>query len=431
MFYWDKNDSGYDLKNQLHTISDINEIFIATAFISIEGVRILQNLIAGHQINKDKITICLSAEFSDIRPSEILVELDKIANVRIAKSGRLFHPKFYYIKGEKDNLMICGSSNLTDGGFGKNIEFDSVYAPSLDEIDEIKKFIRYCFSQTEKLTVAHINFYKSQEDKLVELNKIKRQIAQQLKSFEERDDPFSEGTYDIADFYFNFTDYEVLFSRNSNQYTAKVQAQRKLVKEKLLRINEIVEEQVRDLNLYVHWNKNKITSLDYPSIYNKNIVNWMGIRYGKRKEEVCFGGGYKDQYESFTKHACLQYVLYPEGFEIDLFFAVPDNAFDRQYLKENINKFADKINMQVQAMKGHGLEWRISDCKSFNFDAEDDLVTYLKQNDRDGRFSSLNLHFAPNDPRIKTLQGICKEIVDGFNLLKPLYDLIVWRGKRS
>ena len=82
-------------------------------------------------------------------------------------------------------------------------------------------------------------------------------------------------------------------------------------------------------------------------------------------------------------------------------------------------------------MRGYGLEWRISGCKSFNFDIDDDLAAYLKQNDQDGRYSSLNMHFAPNDTRIKTLQGICNEVLEGFKLLKPLYDLIVWRGKKS
>lgn len=75
--------------------------------------------------------------------------------------------------------------------------------------------------------------------------------------------------------------------------------------------------------------------------------------------------------------------------------------------------------------------WRISDCSSFNFDTDDGLAAYLKQNDHDGRFSSLSMHFAPDDPRIKTLSDICNEVIAGFKLYKPLYDIIAWRSKKT
>lgn len=429
MFYWDKDDNSVKLEAQLQSINKVKEIFIASAFLSIDGVAILQKLVEHYNIKKENITICVSEEFSDDRPSEILNALDKIANVRISKGDRLFHPKLYFFKGENDSLLIYGSSNLTGAGFGRNIEFDNICKPSHDETIELENFIQYCFKHTNALTKSHIDFYKSQEEKLSELKKLKIKLQSQLKSYEKRDDPFTEDTYNIADFYFNFADYEVLFSRNSTANNSEISTRRKKLKGKLLEINKAVEQRIKALNLYVHWNKNKITSLDYPSIYNKNVVNWMGIRYGKRKEEVCFGGGVKEEYESFTKHACLQYVLYTNGFEIDLFFAVPDNAFDRQYLKENLNKISADINKQAEKMRGYGLEWRISGCKNFNFDTDDDLAAYLKENDCDGKFSSLNMHFEPDDCRIKSLQDICNEVLKGFELLKPLYDLIAWRGR--
>ena len=343
MFYWDKSDNGFELESQLQTIHNIQEIFIATAFMSFDGVGILQRLIENNAVKKENITICLSAEFSDDRPSEILEKLDKIAMVRIAKSGRHFHPKLYYIKGEAENLLIYGSSNLTSGGYSKNIEFDRICKPSIDELNEVEKFIQYCLAQSDKLTATYIKFYKSQEEQLSELKKIKLKIAKQLKSFEKKDDPFTEDTYNLADFYFNYSDYEVFFSRNIDKYTTELDIRRKAVKEKLLKINEVVEEQVNELNLYVNGDRKHVVSLDYPSLYNGNIVNWMGVRYGKDKDEYRFGYENKSKYESFTKHACLQYVIYPEGFEIDLFFAVQDDAFDRQHLKGILNKFSIKL----------------------------------------------------------------------------------------
>lgn len=429
MFYWDKSSNGFDLESQLQTMQNVEAIYIATAYLSGDGVDILRRLIDAHSINKEKVTVFLSTSFSDEHPSDILIELNKIAKVRIAKTGRLFHPKFYYIKGKEDSLLLCGSSNLTLGGFGKNVEFDLVCKPSSSDIIQMEKFVQFCISQTDMLTEEYIEFYKSQENKLDELKNIKSKIEGQLGSFDTRNDPFTAEKYDLTDFYFNFEDYETFFSRNSTKDTITLRERRKSVQEKLLAIHKSVESQVNRLNLFAHWDKSNITSLTFPSAYNKFTVDWMGVRYGKHKDEIVLGGGVKEIYESFTKHACLQYNVYPSGFEIVLFFAVPTDAVDRSYLAENIDRLADSINRQAQAMKGYGLVWQISGCPNFNFDTDDDLASYLRINDCDGKYSSLNMHFEPNDPRIKTLDNICKEVIDGFKLLKPLYDIIVWRGR--
>lgn len=429
MFYWDENNSGFKLEKQLQLIDNVKTIFVSTAFLSSDGVDILQRLIDKYSVKRENVTVCLSAEFSDDHPSDILVALNKVAKVRIARNNRLFHPKLYYIQSNTDNLLIFGSSNLTGGGFGRNIEFNSISHPTNDEIIQIENFISYCHSQTDELTTTYIEFYKSQEIKLSELKKVKAQIYTQLRSFDKKDDPFTEYTYDLSDFYFKFSDYESCFSRNSTLNTPTIIEQRKHLQDKLLVINEIVEDKINQLNLFTHWDKNNITSLNRPCPYNNYRVDWLGVRYGKRREEVCFGGGVKEPYESFTKHACLQYNIYSTGFYIVLFFAVPNDAWDRKYLKENINKIGEKLNQQVQSMKGHGLVWQISDCPDFNFDTDTDFVSYLKQNDGEGKFSSLNMRFAPNDPKIKTLSDICEVVLEGFKLLKPLYDLIVWRPK--
>lgn len=332
MFYWDKNSSGFQLENQLQAVGGVEEIFVATAYLSNEGVDILQRLIDRDSVKRKNIVVCLSTEFSDDNPSDLLIRLGKITKVRIAKGGRLFHPKFYYIKGSVGSLLIFGSSNLTGGGFDKNIEFDRICSPTADEIVEVEKFIAYCLSQTDEVEVEHIDFYKSQEAKLAELKKVKSQIARELKSFDKKDDPFTEDTYDITNFYFNFVDYQTFFSRNIAATSATVTAQRKAIQDKLLRIHSVIVEQVNTLNLYVHWDKNNITSLTFPCKYNKYIVDWMGVRYGKRRDEICFGGDTKEAYESFTKHACLQCNVNPKGFEIVLFFAVPTDAWDRKHL---------------------------------------------------------------------------------------------------
>lgn len=428
LFYWDEKDCGFDLESRLRSVSDIKKIFIATAYISSDGVEILRRLAAENSVKKEDVTLCLSAEFSDTHPSDILTELDKFADVRIAKGGRLFHAKVYFIEGKTSNLLMFGSSNLTRGGFGKNIEFDKICSSSDEENYQAKKFAKYCLSQTDKLTPEHIEFYKGQETELANLKNIQAQISKRLRGFEKATDFFNEITYDLSGFYFTFADYETFFLRNQTIDSSKIVDRRKDVREKLLAINENIEHQIRKLNLYVHWDKKNIASGIHPSLFNDNRVDWIGVRYGKQKKEIVFGKNCKESYERFTKHANVQYSIDGYGFSVVLFFAVRNEAVDRDFLRQNIGNLADKINLQAQAMKGHNLVWKISGCPDFIFDKDNNLAAYLKQYDREGRYSYLIMRFKPDDPKIKTVGGICKETIAGIELLKPLYDLIVWRA---
>lgn len=429
-FYWDKDDCGTELESCLHSIKSVDKLFVATAFLSCGGVDILQRLIEQFGIEKKNITICLSADFSEEQPSEILARLVKISNVRIAKEGRFFHPKFYYLQSDAEKLLIFGSSNLTSGGFGRNIEFDMIYAPNETEIAYLEDFMKYCISKSDAVTGAYIQYYKSIEGELRILKDIKSDIAKKCSEVKKQGDPFTKHSYDLSDFYFNFEDYETFFPRNCSIYSPELDCRRKIVQKKLLKIHDRIGKQVQAFNLHAHWDKSNITSLTRPCIYNRNKVDWMGVRYGKRKEEIMFGGEAKSSYESFTKHACLQCNVYATGFQVVLFFAVPEDAVDRKYLKDNLGRLADEINRQAKLLKGHGLVWEISDSPSFHFDTDDDLAGYLKKYDCDGRFSSLNMYFAPDDLRIKTLDGICDEVLKGFKLLNPLYNVVAWRAKR-
>ena len=429
-FYWDEKNCGSSLKKYFDKISNVESVFIATAFISDDGVDILQELVGKFNLERENIKVVLSSDFSETKPANILTRLIKIAKVRIAKEDRMFHPKVYYMQSRTEKLLVFGSSNLTVGGFGRNIEFDAVCFPDEDERVQIDRFVSYCTSQSEEVTDAHIRYYESIEEDLLKLAETKTKIKKKCRGFYKRSDPFTEDSYDLTGFYFQFEDYETFFPRNQTLISQDLDKRRKTVQQKLLQIHDAVKDRVLAFNVYPHWEKNNICSLTYPCLYNKNCVDWMGIRYGKRREEIIFGGGQKASYESFTKYACLQYTVYADGFFVVLFFAVENEAVDRQYLKSNLNRLADRINEQAAKLKGYGLKWKISGCPDFCFDTQSDLANYLKEYDRDGRFSSLQMYFAPNDSRIKTFEGICNEIVKGFELLKPLYDELVWRAKK-
>ncbi len=433
-YYWDKDSNALQLEEQLNSIAGIKEIFIVSAFLSNHGVEMLKRLARRNAVPKEKVVICLSAEFSDEKPAELLQTLSQVATIRISRGDRLFHPKLYYIKGQSESILIFGSSNFTLGGFEKNIEFDNICTPTAEDIEQLEKFKAYCFSQTDILTTERIEFYKEQETALAELKKAKEEINRKLKRFVKRQDPFDEQTYDLTGYYFQFADYETFFDRNQSLSSiGAIGAQRKAVQTKLLDIHRTVERKIAPLNLYPHWEKSNTTSLTFPTVFNHNKVGWLGVRYWKREQLDFARLDKKDPFTSITKHTCLQYCISSSLFEVNLFFAVPNGSWDRASLHEyaKMAELAPRINEQAEKLRGNDLTWIIQDCESYNLDMQSSLAEYLRKNDKDGRFSYLSLSFKPDDEKIKTFDGICDEIVKGIKLLKPLFDIIVWQPKKT
>ena len=128
MFYWKgKTQNGLSLTDELLSCDSLITVYIATAFISADGVDILRQLAEKHNLSKQNITLYLSEQFSSNKPGEMLEQLSRLCSVNILL-GHDFHSKVYLLMGA-ENKLIYGSSNLTTGGFSKNIEFNCIETP--------------------------------------------------------------------------------------------------------------------------------------------------------------------------------------------------------------------------------------------------------------------------------------------------------------
>ena len=189
------------------------------------------------------------------------------------------------------------------------------------------------------------------------------------------------------------------------------------------------------MGINCHWRKDNITSLIRPCIYNKGKVAWMGVRYGKTKAEVmALNYNETDDVLGFQKHGCLQYCLIPEGFVINLFLSVKNDAVDRAYLFDNIDKLSNNIEIEIEKLNKYNFLWNITDEKEkFTLDIKDcrgnQFIQFLKKYDKPGRESYLEIFYPPDDPCLSNEDILCNEILRCIKLLLPIYNNLVYRPK--
>lgn len=424
---------GNNLKEEILNTINIKKIRIAVAYFSDYGLKTLKHLSEKNNLSKKNIEIYLSPEFTNKNQGRILKDLIEIANVHIVYDTK-FHPKVYLFECKNTNKLIFGSSNFTLNGIEKNLEFDCILNIENKSLykTKIDLFFSYCKDQSKLVDNEIINWYLNIEEELKEIREAQEKIRKKIFKIETRDDPFDEDGYNLDGYYFTYNDYETLFPRNESKDNINIRQSRLEVKEKMLDIHNLIYRDVKKLGIECHWRKDNITSLIRPCQYNRGKVDWVGVRYGKKEQEIksLNKGAERDEELGFQKHACIQYAIGAYGFEVNLFHSVPHDAVDRDELHKRLESpdYRKKIENELTRLKGNGFYWHIDDAK-FEIDT-DDISTFYKfylGNDSDGKLSSLCKFFKPDDINIKDQESICKNIIKYIKILIPLYNLVSFR----
>lgn len=432
-YYW----HGNKLKDELTNVLGINKIKIATAYMSQAGVNALHTIVDKNRLAKNNVILLLAPDFSTQKPDQLLKELTQIATVYIVY-GLKFHPKVYVFERIQSSKVIFGSSNFTTGGMEENIEFDSIKEVGNDALTDFNNFFDFCLRNAKLVDDAIIKSYERIAPELEKLNSLSQKIKEKISLYEYKDDPFSPSTYDLSAYFFKYDDYEIFFKRNQYRNDSAIAQQRKVVQDKLLSIHELVYPKVKKLNINCHWDKNHITSLIRPCFYNNNRVTWMGVRYGKTEREVKLlnEGASKDDVYGFQKHASLQFCIYAEGFEVNLYHAVAHGAVDRGYVHEKLEdkSYQKKLIEEIRKLKGNEISWCIEDFiteerEYFYFDERvpEDFIKFYRDQDREGKKSYLSFYFRPDSNSLKTMNAVAGLVIEKAEMLLPLYSLMAYR----
>lgn len=260
----------------------------------------------------------------------------------------------------------------------------------------------------------------------------------------------------LDDFVFGYNDYWVFEKENLTSISPEVMNQRKIIKEKLLEINNVLKPEMIKRNLYNHWEPSHIVSWLTPNEYNSGVVNWIGIRYGRSKPEIInmnqgLSQDEKREKVNFPKYACMQINVTDSGINIGIFHAVPFGSFDRKCLHSMIDERAPEIIEKINELHGFGLSWNIDSATTnetysfpFDYSIKDKFILgneepkdfdarkfidFYKKYDKDGFYSHCLYHIPKKDPRLKTVDSICETALDYFDLLLDFYNVLIWRPK--
>ena len=214
MYYWNKvTENKTSMEDELANFDKPREIVIATAFISFEGLNIVKRITNKYNLNKDRIKIFLSSEFTQDKPHELLVQLNSFSTVKII-FDRFFHSKVYLIKGTNQSKIIFGSSNLTIGGFKNNIEFNYIDIVENSKLESIWDFFKFCEIKAIPINDDIIRYYEDNYKEIEQLNEINKKLRKKLNRYFYKDDALDNDILNIDNFYFTFEDYETFFKRN-------------------------------------------------------------------------------------------------------------------------------------------------------------------------------------------------------------------------
>ena len=434
MYFFEQQTFIKDVRRELKRQA-VTSLTIATAYISVDGVKYIRALLK--ELDIPAVTIYCSTVFSNSDHRAILTNLQALADVYIVQPPFL-HAKVFELKTADGYIRYCGSANVTAGGLRDNTELmvkqkgrDDVLASFWDTLYE------RAIAVDERVIQAYEG-YPKEEQSLTYERKIAMVEKELAVIFDQQILEEHEG---IEHFYFNAEDYTVFGEKYWQDTSTAVTEQRKRTQQKMLDLHEQLEPFANRHNLYAHYHPQNITSTITPNKFNFYRVTGIWMRYGKHKQELDpFNTGRcsnKDSpLEQFHKHACLQLTIGESGLGMGMFHSTANDGGDRAHVGENWASVRQKIAAVYNTLQGYRFVWTIysnqhdktiARCELDDCTAEQFLQFY-RTYDEDGYESFCIRYFDLDDEAIETEQAIVSLVKETFTVLLPLYEAMTYRA---
>lgn len=242
--------------------------------------------------------------------------------------------------------------------------------------------------------------------------------------------------------YFNDFDYEAFAPENVSLNTQAVRQRRKGIQEKLLDINDDIKSILeKQYNLYPHHKKEHITSLLYPCEYNKGMVHWICMRYGRNHEIFKdFARNKEENYLGFQKYNNFQISIYETGVDMGMYHSVPYNSYDRDFVREKLKKgdkeFKVKLINAVEQIQKYNYKFKVNSEGGFeenfyfkNYSKEEVgqmFIEFYEENCIEGRYSAILSYYPKADERIETQEKIEHEFLMHIEQIMPIFNALSW-----
>lgn len=236
------------------------------------------------------------------------------------------------------------------------------------------------------------------------------------------------------EFFFTDDDYEVFDPELVTSTDIKINQQRNIVKNKLLKLHDLIYPTIRDhkLEIYKHYKETNITSLWYCNPRNNWKVDWLGLRYGQNPKivkEMDKDLQSDDPDRGFLKYQCFQINIRYSGIEIGIYQNTPRNTYDASYLKEKIEdiEYQAQLISVLNDLKGLGLIWYIGQSQ-FNLDKEpaQNFIEFFNKHFIYGVYSCITVDIPRYSPLLlkNNIRSTCLYYIE--NMYK-LFEIVRWK----
>ncbi|WP_165395975.1 phospholipase D-like domain-containing protein [Flavobacterium sp. J27] len=422
------------LKSEIEPyLKKADRLWIAVALVKDSALDFIQTNIKKECIQYYLVGIDLPTPISVLRKLQ-KKQSKGVYECAIYKSDFNFHPKVYLIKSGEEYTAFVGSSNLTDGGFENNIEFNYKITNQEDCL-YILKWFNSLFNDSYPLTDENINEYEKQFESVKEIEEQLKRKRKSIKLNKPKSINNTLENIDFSDRYFK-KEHHLAF-RKDLWYSDSEDAigEREVGKNKCIELHNNIFPLFKNYGIQIlqpnPMSDHLISMIRQIDPTKPRAINAMWLSYGKGEREIkeyqkIVGPDQKAK-QTFIHHARLQIRIDFENIGIWFLFAKENEGglFDREFFKTKMREreYRETFFNMVKSLPNDYFIAVGGEKKFFTeFNSAEELHTFCKK-DNIQEYFIIGKDYNITDVEMSEA-NLPTETLNVFKLLFPFYEIM-------
>jgi HKD family nuclease len=412
-----------DLKN---TLANCDEVWVAAALISVDGLAFIQSNIDEEAIQHYLVGVDLPTSPDVLR--QLMKKCGEHFTARLFQKGdKFYHPKVYIVRNHQGLTAYVGSGNCTTGGFEKNVEV-SLKTDDKVTCEELLKWFNTQMKQGKAITEDFIRCYEPFfERRKARVKQDQKEMAQLLSP-----ETVDLEAIDFSGQFFERAHYEAFSGTKPYSYEPEIDKEREAVRAKLFQLHHLLYERIkaRKWDLHEHYEFEHTVSSAVHTNYTSEDLDGIWLHYGRDKAQIKAYG--KD--ETPINFMRMQVIIHQDSVGIWNRIGRDKNGskIDRDHLQDrlvNEPQFRQKFFEYIRGLpEGYFIIINNQPPKFVHeFSNAETLKNYLVPDDRRYYFF-IGKNFGPGDKQLSK-ENIANTIMDHFAALYPGYQMILHQMK--
>lgn len=402
-------------------------LWVAVAMISDRGFSIIQEHIEADAKQSYLVGVGLPTSPDVLR---CLKDNEKTGLFRTRvyhKPDELFHPKVYILRTDERMVAFLGSGNCTEGGLLRNVEL-SVKIDDQKVCKDLLKWFETTFKFGRPITDDFIERYKS----IFERRRIRvaEDNADLNTAIMTQTSSVDLDKMDFSNQFFKRHHFAAFEGNKPWSVSDAVNQERMKVRNQLFKLHSRLypEIQKKGWDLHEHYAFDDTVSSAIHSSFTSEELGGMWLHYGRSKPAIKAFGDDQTPLDFMR----LQIIIHKDN--VGIWNRIGKNSgsrIDREYFKSKMSSDEDyrkrffklvsslpdeyfiRMNNELRYVREFGNERQLAE-----FVSADDIKYYF----------IIGIEFLPDDPGLSE-QTIVSRIIENFELLYPIYDLMKFKFK--